>query len=116
TDLDTGDAIAVLGRACTPADGRRLRLSTLERLPRSGGRQRRVTPRATEIQTALRVPQLEAAPAATSAYGVVVRTLVHIVGELLNTQITVLEAELTSAFEHHADAEIVQSLPGLGPV
>jgi hypothetical protein len=40
---------------------------------------------------------------------------VHIVGEL-NTQIAAMEAELTSAFEQHADAEIVASLPGLGPV
>ena len=32
TDLDTGDAIAILGHAPTPAAGRRLRLSTLERL------------------------------------------------------------------------------------
>jgi transposase len=90
TDLDTGDAIAVLGHACTPAAGRSMRLSTLERLLRSGGRQRRVTARATEIQSALRAPQLEAAPAVTSAYGVVARTLVHIIGEL-NTQITALE-------------------------
>jgi len=51
----------------------------------------------------------------TDAYGIVVRALVHIVGEM-NTQITALEAELTSAFEQHADAEIVASLPGLGPV
>jgi hypothetical protein len=50
-----------------------------------------VTARAIEIQSALRAPQLEAAPAVTSAYGVVVGTLVHIIGEL-NTQITALEA------------------------
>ena len=115
TDLDTGDAIAVLGRASTPEAGRRLRLGTLERLLRLGGRQRRVSARASEIQTALRAPQLEAAPLETSAYGVVVCTLVHIVDEL-NTQITAMEAELTSVFEQHADAEIVASLPGLGPV
>jgi hypothetical protein len=60
-----------------------MRLSTPERLLRSGGNQRRVTARAAEIQTALRAPQLlEAAPAVTSAYGVVVRTLVQVVGEL----------------------------------
>ena len=34
----------------------------------------------------------------------------------LSEQITALEAELTSIFEQHADAEIVSSLPGLGPV
>jgi transposase len=115
TDLDTGDAIAVLGRAAIPVAGRRIRLSTLECLLRQGGRQRRVTARAIEIQTALRAPQLEAAPAVTSAYGVVVRTLVQIIGEL-NKQVATLEAELTTVFEQHADAAIVESLPGLGPV
>ncbi len=115
TDLDTGDAIAVLGHASTPAAGRRLRLSTLERLLRSGGRQRRVTARAVEIQTALRAPQLEAAAAVTNAYSVVVNTLVHIIGEL-NTHVTDLETELTSSFKRHAGVDIVESVPGLGPV
>jgi hypothetical protein len=41
--------------------------------------------------------------------------MVHLIGAL-NTQITTLETELTSAFEQHAYAEIVASLPGLGPV
>ena len=58
-----------------------------------------MTARAIEIQLALRAPQLEAAPAVTSAYVVVVGTLVHIIGEL-NTQITALEAELTSSQDH----------------
>ncbi len=39
----------------------------------------------------------DAAPAVTSAYGVVVRKVVQVVGEL-NTQIIALEAELTCAF------------------
>lgn len=115
TDLDTGDAIAILGHAPTPDAGRRLRLSTLERLLRSGGPQRRVTARAVEIQTALRAPQLEAAVAVTNAYSVVVNTLVHIIGEL-NTHVTDVETELTSTFQQHADADIIESLPGLGPV
>src|ERR1700737_5356360 len=41
TDLDTGDAIAVLGHACTPAAGRNMRLRPLERLRQRGGRPRR---------------------------------------------------------------------------
>lgn len=59
-----------------------MRLSTLERLLRSGGSQ---------------------------------RLLVHVIGEL-SRQITSLETALTSSFEQHADAAIVESLPGLGPV
>ena len=115
TDLDTGDAVAVLSDASTPTAGRTLRRSTIERLLRSGGRQRRITARASEIQTALRTPQLEAAPQVTTAYGAVVRALLHVIIEL-NTQITALEGELTSSFEQHADAPIIESLPGLGPV
>ena len=115
TDLDSGDAVAVLGHAPTPAMGRGLRRSTIERLLRSGGRQRRVAARADEIQTALRTAQLEAAPEVTTAHGVVVRALLRVIVEL-TTQIAALEAELTSTFEQHADATIIESLPGLGPV
>jgi hypothetical protein len=44
-----------------------------------------------------------------------VRTLVQIVGQL-NTLVAALEAELINIFEQHADADVVESLPGLGPV
>jgi transposase len=45
----------------------------------------------------------------------VVRALLHVIVEL-NTQIAALEGELTSSFQQHADAPIIESLPGLGPV
>jgi transposase len=44
-----------------------------------------------------------------------VRALVQVIREL-NAQIAALEAELTGTFEQHADARILESLPGLGPV
>jgi transposase len=115
TDLDTADAVAVLSYAPTPAAGRGLRRSTIERLLRSGGRQRRVAARADEIQTALRTPQLQAAAEVTNAYSTVVRALLRVIVQL-STQISTLEAELTSTFKEHADASIIESLPGLGPV
>jgi transposase len=115
TSLSMADALVVLGHAPTPAVGRTLRRSTLERLLRAGGRQRRVTARAIEIQAALRVPQLEATPTVATAYGAIVRATVCIIAEL-NTQIAALEAELTRTFEQHADAATLESLPGLGPV
>ena len=115
TDLDTADALVVLGHAPTPSGGRGLRRGTLERLLRAGGRQRRVTARAIEIQAALRVPQLEADPTLTAAHAAIVRATVRIIAEL-NAQVTALEAELTNTFEQHADAGILESLPGLGPV
>ena len=115
TDLVTADALAVLGHAPTPSGERGLRRGTLERLLRAGGRQRRVTARAIEIQAALRVPQLEADPTLTAAHAAIVRATVRIIAEL-NAQVTALEAELTNTFEQHADAGILESLPGLGPV
>jgi transposase len=51
----------------------------------------------------------------TTASGAIVRTLVRVIREL-NAQIAALEAELTGTFEQHADARILESLPGLGPV
>jgi transposase len=54
-------------------------------------------------------------PAITDALGSTVRCLVALIGEL-NRQITALEAELARHFAQHPDAEIIRSLPGLGPV
>ena len=53
-DLASGDAIAVLMIAPTPALGRGLSRSKIAAALRRGGRQRRVDERAAEIQTALR--------------------------------------------------------------
>jgi transposase len=64
------DALAVLGRAPTPEEGRRLSRSALQATLRRGGRQRNVEARVTEIQTALRHPQLAASPRLTRAFGV----------------------------------------------
>lgn len=83
---------------------------TLER----GGRKRGVAARAAELQRALRTPQLQPPTRLASGDGSSVRALVHVLGEF-NAQIAALEAELAEAFENHPDAEILRSLPGLGP-
>jgi Transposase IS116/IS110/IS902 family len=59
--------------------------------------------------------QLEVAPTVTAAYEAIVRATVRIIAER-NTQIAALEAELMATFEQHADAAVLGSLPGLGPV
>ncbi len=115
TDLAGRDALAVLGRAPTPEQGRRLSLTQLRTVLERGGRQRGVAARATVLQRALRTPQLQPPPRLASAYGSSVRALVHVLGEF-NAQIASLEAELAEAFEDHPDAEILRSLPGLGVV
>jgi transposase len=114
-DLADRDALAVLGRAPTPADAGRLSLSKIRSALKHAGRQRNLDARAHEIQVGLRTEHLTAAAAVTAAYAATTRAAVGILIEL-NGQITELEAELGTHFEAHPDADIYLSLPGLGVV
>ncbi|MGH8922557.1 MAG: IS110 family transposase, partial [Actinomycetes bacterium] len=115
TELAHPDALAVLGRAPTPSEGRRLSISAIEATLRRGGRKRNVEQRARAVQEALRSDQLEAPGAVSAAFGTTVRASVAIVAEMTR-QLAQLEAEAAKAFESHPDAEILHSLPGLGTV
>ena len=115
TDLAGGDAVALLGRAPTPAEGRLLSLSKIHATLERGGRERNLDARSAEIQQALRTPQLQPPPRLAKAYGSSVRATVRVIAEL-NVAIAELEAELAESFEEHPDAEILRSLPGLGVV
>lgn len=115
SDLDSGDALAVLERAPTPAEGRRLSLAKIISALRRGGRERNVEARAAEIQSALRSEQLQAPARVVSAYGVVVKSTVQVLAQM-NRELARLESELSQSFEEHPDAEIYRSLPGLGLV
>jgi transposase len=112
-DLSSPDALAILGVAPTPAQGRRLTKARIAAALRRGGRQRRIDQRAAEIHTALRVEHLEAPAIVAEAMGSTVEALVSVTAELV-TQIGRLETELADHFEQHPDAEIIRSLPGLG--
>jgi transposase len=114
-DLASGDALAVLTIAPTPALGRALSRSKIASALRRGGRQRRVDDRTAEIQAVLRAEHLEAPPMVADAMGASVRALVAVIGELV-TQINRLEAQLADRFEQHPDAKIIRSLPGLGTI
>ena len=114
-DLASGDALAVLAIAPTPARGRALSRSRIAAALRRGGRQRRVDERAVEIQTALRSEQLQAPLIIADAMGASVAALVAVIAELV-TQTENLERELTDRFEKHPDAKIIRSLPGLGMI
>lgn len=109
------DALAILGRAPTPADAARLSMSKIRSALKAAGRQRSLDARALEIQAALRTEQLGAPAAVTAAFGATTRAAVAIIAEL-NRQIADLEAELASHFEAHPDADIYLSLPGLGVI
>ena len=115
TDLASTDALAVLGVAPTPAEGRSLTAARIAAALKRGGRRRHITARAEEIKAALRSTQLQAPAVLARAYGDVVRSTVHVVAEM-TAQIESLAGELDASFEGHPDAEILRSLPGLGSV
>jgi transposase len=78
-DLASGDALAVLAIAPTPARGRTLSVSKIASALRRGGRQRCVETRAEEIQAALRTEHLQAPPLVADAMGVTVKALVAVI-------------------------------------
>lgn len=115
TDLAHPDALGLLARASTPAAAAGLSASAIGAALRRGGRQRRVEARAGELREIFRRERLDAPPAVASAYGAQVASTIAVIAEMTR-QIAALEAELTTGFESHPDAEIVASLPGLGTV
>ncbi|MDT5082674.1 MAG: hypothetical protein QOJ80_7311 [Mycobacterium sp.] len=114
-DLTDRDALAILGRAPTPADAWGLSLAKIRSALKAAGRQRNIDTRALQIQQMLRREQLAAPAAVTAAFGATTPATVNIIAEL-NQQITDLEAELATHFETHPDADIYLSLPGLGVI
>ena len=114
-DLASSDALEVLKVAPTPTLGAGLSRAKIAAALRRGGRQRRLEERAVEIQTALRSPQLQAAPATATAMGATVTASVAVIATM-NAQIAQLAGELTAGFESHPDAEVIRSLPGLGTI
>src|ERR1700756_540769 len=114
-DLHDRDALAVLGRAPTPAEAAHLSLAKIRSALKRAGRVRNLDARALEIAAALRTEQLAAPTAITAAFAATTRAAVGIIIEL-NRQITDLEAELATHFEAHPDADIYLSLPGLGVI
>jgi transposase len=114
-DLDSFDAIAVLELAPTPSRGRALSQTKIASALRRAGRRHNLRTKAAQIQSQLRLLQLEAPALVTQAYGHSVTASVAIIKQL-NQQIATLEKELAANFEMHPDAEIYLSLPGLGIV
>ncbi|PIJ36458.1 IS110 family transposase [Mycobacterium heckeshornense] len=114
-DLSDRDALAILGRAPTPAEAAHLILSKIRSALKAAGRQRNLDTRAQQIAALLRTEQLTAPAAVTAAFGATTRAAVGIIVEL-NCQIAELETELAAHFEKHPDADIYLSLPGLGVV
>ena len=114
-DLADRDALAILGRAPTPVQAAHLSLSKIRSALKAAGRQRNLDSRSLQIQDMLRREQLAAPAAVTAAFGATTRAAVGIIIDI-NHQISDLEAELSTHFERHPDADIYRSLPGLGVI
>jgi transposase len=115
TDLYGKTAVALLSIAPTPAEGRKLSRAQIRSALARGGLQRNLDEKAAKFQQRLREEQLEAPAAVAHAFGAIVSSAVKLI-VVYNDEIAALEAELTSSFEAHPDAEIIRSLPGLGSV
>ena len=105
----------MLATAPGPREAARLSITQIRAALRRGGRQRGIEQRAAAVRAAQRSPQLEAPPVVSRAFAASTSSAVALIAEI-NRQIKELEAELTSHFEQHPDAEIYRSLPGLGVV
>lgn len=114
-DLTHPDTLSVLLKASHPDAASSLTITQIRAAIKRGGRQRYLDSRAAEIQQALRGKHLTAAPQVAEAFAIAVRAAVHTIAEI-NTQIAVLEVELSRRFADHGDAEIYSSLPGLGSI
>jgi len=114
-DLSHSDALAMLAKAPNPAQAAKLSVTQIRAALKRGGRQRNLNSRAAAIQVALRAPQMTAPTAIAAAFATSTQSLAQII-DGLNTQIEVLEIELTREFEQHPDSDIYQSMPGLGPI
>lgn len=112
-ELAERDALAVLDRAPSPDQGRRLTQTQIVAALRRGSRRRNLERRASEIAEALRGRQLQAPAVLASAYAASVQASVGVLREMA-TQIAALERELERSCRSHPDAEIYLSLPGLG--
>jgi transposase len=114
-ELGAADALMLLQRAPTPADGRDLSVARIRSVLQRAGRRKLLDAKAQTIQQILRSPQLEAPPLVARAHGRSVRAMVSLI-QAANEQIAALESELVESFAVHPDAEIIRSLPGLGAI
>jgi transposase len=111
-DLTTKTALGVLAAAPTPAAAARLTRANLVHLLHAAGRGTRPADanRLAELFTA---EQLHQPATVEAAMGEAVRAIVRTL-TATNESIRQLEDALAASFDQHPDAEIIDSLPGLG--
>ncbi len=111
-DLTTKTALTVLAAAPTPAAAARLTRANLVDLLHAAGRGTRPAD-AARLADVFAVEQLHQLPAVETAMGEAVRAIVRTL-TAANDSIKQLEHALAATFDQHPDAEILDSLPGLG--
>ena len=114
SDFDAPDVLELLHAAPTPLRGRKLSLSKIAAALRRAHRHN-VDERAAEIQRALRSTQLERGMVVNDAYDLTAQATIDIL-QAINRQIGALEAQIAELYETHPEAELYNSLPGLGKV
>lgn len=113
-DLTTRTALTVLAAAPTPAAAATLTRANLTGLLHQAGRGTRPA-EATRLAGIFAADQLRQSPAVETAMGEAVRAIVRTLAAA-NESIRELEHALAAHFDQHPDAEILDSLPGLGLV
>lgn len=114
-ELPVRDAVAIVGRAPTPVEGRRLTKPQIKAALKRGGRQRNFDRRVDQIQQILRCEHLDTPPEVVAAFGATTTAAVAII-TTISDQIGELADTLEDSFRKHPDAAIYLSLPGIGDV
>ena len=112
TDLHTKTALTVLDAAPTPTRAARLSRANLVDLLHAAGRGTRPAD-AARLADLFAAGQLRQPPLVEQAMGQAVRAIVRTL-TATNDSIKQLEDALAASFDQHPDAEIIDSLPGLG--
>lgn len=115
TDLADRDARATLAVAPTPAAAARLRRPSLRAALARGGRRRGLDREVDRILTGLRAEQLRQPGQVEEAMGRQAAAYLRALDTAMANTAD-LETAMVAAFEQHPDAEIITSMPGLGPV
>ncbi|GAA0917903.1 IS110 family transposase [Virgisporangium ochraceum] len=114
TDLTTKTALTVLATAPTPTAAALLTRANLVDLLHAAGRGTRPA-EAAHLTETFTAEELRQPAAVETAMGEAVRAIVRTL-TATNESIRQLEHALAASFEQHPDAEIIDSLPGLGLV
>lgn len=112
--LDEPDTLELLGKAPDPDTAATLSKRAVSAALARANR-RNVEQRATEIVTVLRAQELRQPTPVQTAFAAIVSAEVTIIATL-NSQIDALGEVVRTHFGQHPAAEIITSLPGLGPI